>query len=221
MHNLEVRHLGRMGFGEAYALQRQLVDQRKQSLIPDQLLLVEHPHTVTMGRNGHEENILASPEVLEKTGIAFHQTDRGGDVTYHGPGQIIGYGIIDLRDWKRDVVAYVRGLEEVVIRTLAEFGIEGSRVDNCTGVWVNGKKIAAIGVHISRWVTSHGFALNLDTDLNYFQYIVPCGLTKPVTSFRDLGSEASREAVEKALVRHMSEVYRLSPVEPALTMESA
>ena len=99
MHNLEVQRLGRIGFGEAYAMQRQLVDQRKQSLIPDQFLLLEHPHTVTMGRNGHTENVLASPEVLERTGIAFHQTDRGGDVTYHGPGQIIGYAIIDLRDW--------------------------------------------------------------------------------------------------------------------------
>ena len=135
MHNLEVQRLGRIGFGEAYAMQRQLVDQRKQSLIPDQFLLLEHPHTVTMGRNGHTENVLASPEVLERTGIAFHQTDRGGDVTYHGPGQIIGYAVIDLRDWKRDVVAYVRGLEEVLIRSLSEFGIEGTRVDNCTGVW--------------------------------------------------------------------------------------
>lgn len=221
MHNLEVQRLGRIGFGEAYAMQRQLVDQRKQSLIPDQFLLLEHPHTVTMGRNGHTENVLASPEVLERTGIAFHQTDRGGDVTYHGPGQIIGYAVIDLRDWKRDVVAYVRGLEEVLIRSLSEFGIEGTRVDNCTGVWVNGRKVAAIGVHISRWVTSHGFALNVDTDLNYFQYIVPCGLTKPVTSLRELGCLASRESVELALIRHMSEVFSLTPVEPALTMENA
>ena len=123
--------------------------------------------------------------MLSASGIAFHQTDRGGDVTYHGPGQIVGYPILDLREWKRDVVAYVRALEQVIIDALAEFGIDGGRVPGCTGVWVNGAKIAAIGVHISRWVTSHGFALNMTTDLSYFQYIVPCGLTKPVTSMRD------------------------------------
>ena len=218
---LNVQRLGRIGFGEAYAMQRQLVDQRKQGLIPDQFLLLEHPHTVTMGRNGHEENVLASPEILEKTGIAYHQTDRGGDVTYHGPGQIIGYAIIDLKEWKRDVLAYVRALEEVLIRSLAEFGIVGERVAGCTGVWVGGKKVAAIGVHISRWVTNHGFALNLDTDLQYFQYIVPCGLTKPVTSLRELGCSASRESVENCLIRQMSEIFSLTPVEPALTLETA
>lgn len=219
--SLSVQRLGRIGFGEAYAMQRQLVDQRKQGLIPDQFLLLEHPHTVTMGRNGHEENVLASPEVLERTGIAYHQTDRGGDVTYHGPGQIIGYAIIDLKDWKRDVMAYVRALEEVLIRSLAEFGIAGERLEGCTGVWVGGKKVAAIGVHISRWVTNHGFALNLDTDLKYFQYIVPCGLTKPVTSLRELGCSASRDSVENSLIRHMSEIFSLTPVEPVLTLETA
>ena len=171
---LEVQHLGLRAFREAFGLQQELVGKRKLGLIPDQFLFVEHPHTVTMGRNAHEENVLASAEVLEKTGIAFEHTDRGGDVTYHGPGQIIGYPIVDLRDWKRDVVHYVRAIEEVLIRTLGGFGIEGSRVVGCTGVWVGGKKIAAIGIHISRWVTSHGFALNYDTDLKYFQYIVPC-----------------------------------------------
>ena len=138
---------------------------------------------ITLGRNGHMENLLASDEVLERAGISFYPTDRGGDVTYHGPGQLVGYPILDLREWKRDVGAYVRGIEQVMIDTLAEYGIAGRahpqadrRVGGGSG------KIAAIGVHISRWVTSHGFALNVDTDLSYFQYIVPCGLTKPVTS---------------------------------------
>ena len=135
-----------------------------------------------MGRNGHAENLLASDEVMARAGIEFFPTDRGGDVTYHGPGQLVGYPILDLRDWKRDVGAYVRAIEQAIIDTLADYGIEAGRIPKLTGVWVDGRKIAAIGVHLSRWVTSHGFALNVATDLSYFQYIVPCGLTRPVTS---------------------------------------
>lgn len=204
---LSVRDLGRMGYAEAFALQQHLVTQRKAAEIGDQLLFVEHPHVVTMGRNGRGENLLASPELLERSGIEFHPTDRGGDVTYHGPGQIVCYPIVDLRDWKRDVVAYVRAIEEVVIGTLGEFGIEGRRVAGASGVWVGDAKVAAIGVHISRWVTSHGFALNLDTDLNYFRYIVPCGLTKPVTSMRALGCEAQRGDVVASLTRQFGKIF--------------
>jgi len=203
----EVRDLGRMAYGDAFDLQRALVEQRKRDLIPDHLLLVEHPHVITMGRNGHSENILATPEVLERTGIQFHQTDRGGDVTYHGPGQIVGYPILDLREWKRDVTAYVRAVEEVLIQALQGFGIEGERFAGATGVWVGEAKVAAIGIHISRWVTSHGFALNLDPDLSYFRYIVPCGLTKPVTSLRALGVEASREQVVDSVIRSFGRVF--------------
>ena len=199
MRTCEVRDLGRLAYGNAFELQRGLVEKRKRGEIPDQLLIVEHPHVITMGRNGHMDNMLAGEELLARAGIAFHHTDRGGDVTYHGPGQIVGYPILDLREWKRDVVAYVRGIEQVIIDTLAEFGIEGGRVQGATGVWVNGAKVCAIGVHISRWVTSHGFALNVDTDLRYFQYIVPCGLTKPVTSMRQLGSKAARAEVATKL----------------------
>ena len=201
MRICEVTDLGRTGYLEAFRLQQELAGRRKRGEIPDQLLYVEHPHVITMGRNGHEENMLASPEVLSRAGIEFHETDRGGDVTYHGPGQIVGYPIVDLREWKRDVVAYVRGVEQTIIDALAEFGIQGGRVAGATGVWVDGAKVAAIGVHISRWVTSHGFALNVDTDLQYFQYIVPCGLTKPVTSMRKLGSEAGRQSITQALTR--------------------
>ncbi|MGA7239772.1 MAG: lipoyl(octanoyl) transferase LipB [Bryobacteraceae bacterium] len=207
MRNLDVRVLGRIAYGAALELQQQLVAKRKQGLIPDQLLLLEHGHVVTLGRNGHMENLLASEEVLERAGISFYPTDRGGDVTYHGPGQLVGYPILDLRDWKRDVGAYVRGVEQAIIDTLAEFGIAGERIPKLTGVWVEGRKIAAIGVHISRWVTSHGFALNVSTDLTYFQYIVPCGLTKPVTSMAQLGVRASVEETGEILAGHFGRIF--------------
>jgi lipoyl(octanoyl) transferase len=217
---LEVRDLGRLRYAEAFDLQQRFVAERKSGQIADQLLFVEHPHVVTLGRNGRTESLLASPEILERSGIEFHPTDRGGDVTYHGPGQIVCYPILDLRDWKRDVVAYVRAIEEVVIGTLGEFGIEGGRVTGASGVWVSDgpteAKVAAIGVHISRWVTSHGFALNLDTDLNYFRYIVPCGLTKPVTSMRALGCQAERSEVVASLTRQFGKIFGRSPEEPAV-----
>ena len=203
----EIRDLGTMRWGAASALQEQLVGQRQRAEIGDQLLLVEHPHVVTMGRNGHLTNVLASPDVLAATGIEYYETNRGGDVTYHGPGQLVGYPIVHLNEWKRDVHAYVRALEEVVIRTLADFGLVAERVTGATGVWVGEAKVCAIGVHLSRWVTSHGFALNVTTDLQYFQYIVPCGLTKPVTSLRQLGVAATLEDVKPVLSRRFFEVY--------------
>jgi lipoyl(octanoyl) transferase len=209
MRTCELRDLGQLGYAEALAIQKDLVEQRKRGLIPDQLLIVEHPHVITMGRNGHAENLLASEDILRRAGIAFHPTDRGGDITYHGPGQIVGYPIFDLREWKRDVVAYVRAIEQVIIDALGEFRIEAGRIEGCTGVWLGGRKVAAIGVHISRWVTSHGFALNHTTDLSYFQYIVPCGLTKPVTSMRDAGSTASRAEVTAALARNFANQFQV------------
>jgi len=216
---LEVRQLGRMRWADAWKLQQDLVAQRKQGEIADQLLIVEHPHVITMGRNGHAANVLASTEILEKSGIELEATNRGGDVTYHGPGQIVGYPIFDLRLWKRDVVAYVRAVEQILIDSLAEFGISGVRDPKATGVWVNDKKVAAIGIHISRWITAHGFALNLDTDLRYFQYIVPCGLTKPVTSMRELGSNATREEVVAAIAAAAQRVFNFEEVRfPAATI---
>lgn len=203
----ELRDLGCVRYAEAFALQQHFVERRKRGEIPDQLLIVEHPHVVTMGRNGHDENLLSAPELLDRAGIEFHRTDRGGDVTYHGPGQILGYPILDLREWKRDVVAYVRALEQVLIDALAEFGIPAGREAGATGVWTEQGKIAAIGVHISRWVTSHGFALNVATDLNYFRYIVPCGLTKPVTSMRALGCQVDRDQVVAAVARSFARVF--------------
>lgn len=207
MRECWLRELGRMDYGQAFQYQRELVEARKRGTVPDQLLFVEHPHTITLGRNGRLQNLLANADALRRAGIAFHETDRGGDITYHGPGQLVGYPILDLRDWRRDIGAYVRALEQVVIDTLAEFAMDAQRVPGMTGVWVNGAKIAAIGVHISRWITSHGFALNVRPDLEYFRYIVPCGLTKPVTSMAQLGAAAELEKVSERLAAHFGRVF--------------
>jgi lipoyl(octanoyl) transferase len=209
MRPLQILDVRRMSYADALELQRKLVRLRQQGLGTDTLLFVEHPHVVTIGRNGKEHHVLASAEILARSGIEFHETDRGGDVTYHGPGQIVGYPILDLREWRRDVRAYFRGVEQSLIDALAGIGIAAGRIPEAgyEGVWVNGAKIAAIGIHISRWITSHGFALNVETDLNYFKYIVPCGLTKPVCSLRSLGNEASREEVQKAIVNSFAAVF--------------
>src|SRR6266404_5910245 len=216
MHKCAVRELGRIEYRAAFELQQKVVDQRKQGLIPDQFLLLEHPHTITLGRNGCIENLLASEPALLSAGISFHATDRGGDITYHGPGQVVGYPILDLREWRRDVGAYVRALEQVMIDALADFGIAAGRIAGCSGAWVDGKKIGAIGVHISRWVTSHGFALNVNTDLSYFGYIVPCGLSRPVTSMAQQGVDAALPHVNARLATRFGRVFDREILEPAL-----
>ncbi len=217
MRSFEVHDLGRMNWAAAYQRQHALVGQRQRGEIVDQLLLVEHPHVVTLGRNAKEENILAPAALLASKGIDLEETNRGGDVTYHGPGQIVGYPILQLNDWKRDVHAYVRAIEEVIIRALREFGVTGERSALNSGVWVAGAeglaKICAIGVHISRWVTSHGFALNHSTDLRYFGYIVPCGLRAPVTSLEQhlAGRQLpSRAQVIDAIVFHFGQVFEFN-----------
>jgi lipoyl(octanoyl) transferase len=211
MRDCVVHDLGRMRYREALDIQLQIASERKQGLGVDQLLLVEHSHVVTIGRDGRREHLLASPTMLERAGIELHETDRGGDVTYHGPGQIVGYPIMDLRDWKRDVGAFVRGIEQVLIDTLADFGIAADRIAGMTGVWTSNQgreaKVAAIGVHLSRWVSTHGWALNVSTDLNYFQYIVPCGLSKPVTSMHALGVHADPEDVKEKLVHNFGHIF--------------
>jgi len=207
MTKCTVLDLGRLDYGSALEVQQRVVAERKQGTVGDHLLLVEHPHVITLGRNGHMENLLASDEILTRAGISFYPTDRGGDVTYHGPGQLVGYPILDLREWQRDVGAYVRSLEQAIIDTVADYGIAAGRIPKLTGVWVGERKIAAIGVHISRWVTSHGFALNVTTDLSYFQYIVPCGLTKPVTSMAALGARATVEEVGRTLAAHFGRIF--------------
>ena len=220
MYKCEVRELGRIGYSQGFDIQQRLVEQRKQGVIPDQLLLLEHPHSITLGRNGRLENLLGSEPALRAAGIAFHESDRGGDITYHGPGQAVGYPILDLREWKRDVGAYVRAIEQVMIDALAGFGIAAGRLGGCTGAWVDGEKIGAIGVHISRWVTSHGFALNVSTDLSYFGYIVPCGLAKPVTSMSRLGVDATLPEVNAQLAEVFGRVFDRELLEPAMEKAS-
>ncbi|MGQ9919026.1 MAG: lipoyl(octanoyl) transferase LipB [Bryobacteraceae bacterium] len=211
MRRLVVRELGRLPYGEAWHLQKELERRRKSGEIADHLLLLEHPHVLTLGRNGRQEHLLVSRDQLARLGIEYFEIDRGGDITYHGPGQIVGYPVVDLREWKRDVVAYVRGLEETVIRALRRFGIESWREPGATGVWTREGKICAIGVHISRWVTTHGFALNWTTDLKYYQYIVPCGLPRPVTSMAALGAHPERGEVHAALADEFADVFGYTP----------
>jgi lipoyl(octanoyl) transferase len=213
-----VRRLGAVSYAEALALQRSLVEDRRAGRIDDTLLLVEHPHVITLGvrGDGGRSHVLAAPEALAAAGIDVLETGRGGDITYHGPGQIVGYPIIDLDPDRRDVHRYVRDLEEVLIRVAADCGIVAGRIPGLTGVWVGQEKLAAIGVRISRWVTSHGFALNVTTDLDYFRLIVPCGIAdRGVTSLARLGSTRSRAEVEDLVVARFAEVFERRPSDPA------
>jgi lipoyl(octanoyl) transferase len=208
---LTVRRLGRVAYADALALQRSLVEQRKTAEIDDQLLFVEHPHVLTLGvrGDGGRSHILASSDLLASRGVEVHETGRGGDITYHGPGQIVGYPIIDLKPDRQDVHKYVRDIEDVLIRAAADYGIDAGRVEGLTGVWVGREKLAAIGVRIARWVTSHGFALNVTTDLEYFNLIVPCGIAdRGVTSLeRLLGHAVDRGEVENRIVAHFCRVF--------------
>jgi lipoyl(octanoyl) transferase len=219
--------LGLIGYAEAYALQKRIVTARKADAIEDVLLLCEHPHVITQGRNGKREHLLAGENVLRQKGVAFYQTSRGGDVTYHGPGQIVGYPILNLAAIRRDVVWYVRMLEEVMMRTSANFGVLATREPGKTGVWVateknsphrapsgaeTAEKLGAIGVHISRWVTSHGFAYNVSTDLRFFDLIVPCGIAgrKATSLEKILGRSVDSREVASRLKQHFGEVFSLN-----------
>jgi lipoyl(octanoyl) transferase len=207
--------LGLIDYGDAWALQKRLVAARKANAIEDVLLLCEHPHVITLGRSGKREHLLASEHVLKQKGVELHATDRGGDITYHGPGQIVGYPILNLGAIRRDVVWYVRMLEEEMIRATAEFGVSAGRLEGKTGIWVRTaateEKLAAIGVHISRWVTSHGFAYNVSTDLRFFDLIVPCGIAdrKATSLEKILGRSIERKEVALRLVKHFGEVFGL------------
>jgi lipoyl(octanoyl) transferase len=207
--------LGLIPYAEAYALQKRIVAARKPGAIQDVILFCEHPHVITQGRNGKREHLLASENVLRQKGVEFFETSRGGDVTYHGPGQIVAYPILNLAAIRRDVVWYVRQLEEAMIRTTAEFGIAAGREAGKTGIWVgegeSSEKLGAIGVHISRWVTSHGLAYNVATDLRNFELIVPCGIAdRKATSLEKLLQRgvALNEARTK-LAKHLGEVFGL------------
>lgn len=205
--------LGRIGYEPACELQRRAVEARKAGAIPDVLLFCEHPHVITLGRNGKLENLCASDSVLRQKRVEFYPSDRGGDITYHGPGQIVGYPILDLASHRRDVRWYVDRLEETMIRATREFGIEARRIEGFHGIWVaapaGSEKLAALGVHLSRWVTSHGFAYNVSTDLRYFDLIVPCGISdKRATSLEKLlGRRVDSSEVAEKLSRHFGEVF--------------
>jgi lipoyl(octanoyl) transferase len=208
---LQVRRLGVVRYREALVLQQALVEQRRAGCVPDLLLLLQHPPVITLGvrGDGGRSHIVASSKRLAELGVEVSETGRGGDVTYHGPGQLVGYPILDLRPDRCDVHRYVRDVEEVMIRVCAGYGIEAVRISGLTGAWVGSRKIGAIGVRISRWITSHGFAFNVNTDLDYFNLIVPCGIAdRGVTSLERLvGRRVALEEVQAALARRFGEVF--------------
>ena len=234
MNACSIVDLGLIAYAEAWELQERVVAARKAGAIEDVLLFCEHPHVLTLGRSGNRANLLASESVLRQKGVEFFETSRGGDITYHGPGQIVGYPILNLGAIRRDVVWYVRTLEEAMIRATADLGIAARREPGKTGIWVHAdevadrskrdsslalgmtdqqaEKLAAIGVHISRWVTSHGFAYNVATDLRYFELIVPCGIAdRKATSLEKLlGRRVSLEEIRPLLVQQVCEVFGLT-----------
>jgi lipoyl(octanoyl) transferase len=211
VRSLEVRRLGKVPYAEALTMQRALVEDRRAGRIGDVLILLEHPHVLTFGARSEtaRSHVLVTPERLAELGVELSETGRGGDVTYHGPGQVVGYPILDLRPDRQDVYRYIRNLEEVMIRVTAAYGVQAARIPDLTGAWVGGEKIGAIGVRVSHWVTSHGFAYNVNTNLEYFQLIVPCGISDHgVTSLsRLLSREVSMGEVEDAFVRTFRDVF--------------
>jgi lipoyl(octanoyl) transferase len=234
MKELLVVDHGLVEYGAAWELQRRVAAARKAGAIPDVLLLCEHPHVITLGRSGKISNLRAPDEMLRRMGVSFFETNRGGDITYHGPGQLVGYPILNLAEIRRDVAWYVRSLEEAMIRTTAELGIASRRVSGRTGVWVDvvagsageeaeevkeleevkdEEKLAAIGVHLSRWVTSHGFAYNVSTDLRYFDLIVPCGITgkRPTSLEKLLGRRVEMKEAAPRISAHLGEIFGLFP----------
>ncbi|MBU0478086.1 lipoyl(octanoyl) transferase LipB [bacterium] len=185
-----VLDVGLKDYMEAYSLQKKILSERIKNEIPDTLILTEHPPTFTIGRKGGRENILVSNEVLGKNGIKVYEVDRGGDITYHGPGQIVGYPIINLAEWNKDIHLYLRSLEEVIIRFLSRFKITAGRINDYTGVWIGNEKIAAIGIGVSKWTTFHGFCININPNKEHFRMITPCGIKdKAVTSLDELAEK--------------------------------
>ncbi|MCA2981211.1 MAG: lipoyl(octanoyl) transferase LipB, partial [Myxococcaceae bacterium] len=221
--------LGRVEYPDGLELQQQFQAARRQGTVPDTLLLLEHPPVLTLGRGADRANVLRSADELERLGVALHETDRGGDVTYHGPGQLVGYPLLHLGPGRQDVRRYVRSLEEVVLRTLSDFGVTATRIERWPGVWVEAsrlggpRKICALGVHLSRWYTRHGFALNVAPDLAHFELIVPCGISEAgVTSMaKELpGGVPSLAEVEVRLLRRFGEVFECALVEAPPPLET-
>jgi lipoyl(octanoyl) transferase len=219
---MAVRRLGLVPYADGLELQRRLVEERKADRIPDTLLLLQHPHVITVGvKKDGRSHILASPDRLTALGVDVFETGRGGDVTYHGPGQLVGYPIVNLDPDRRDVHRYVRDLEEVMIRVCADYGLEAGRVKGFSGAWIGDEKIGAIGVRISRWITSHGFAFNVTTDVDFFNLIVPCGIAdKGVTSLAaKLGRPPSMAEIEDRFVSNFATVFeRITAVTPAVSI---
>lgn len=211
MRSIEVRRLGLVDYDAALQMQRELVEERKAGRVPDLLLLLQHPRVITLGvkGDGGRSHIVAPPDRLAQLGVTVTEAGRGGDVTYHGPGQIVGYPIIDLKPDRCDVHRYVRDIEEVMIRVCADYGLTAGRIPGLTGTWIGAEKIGAIGIRISRWVTSHGFAFNVNTNLEDFQLIVPCGIgDRGVTSLqKQLGRAVPIEEVEDSFIRRFAEVF--------------
>ncbi len=208
-HSIHIIDLGHTEYKACWELQQQLFEQRAKKLIPDTLLLTEHDNVYTIGKSGNDNHLLATNAELAEKGIAIHHNDRGGDITYHGPGQLVGYPILDLSNYYHDLHRYLRDIEEVIIRTLATFGVTGSRVPEYTGVWVGNDKICAIGVKTSRWITMHGFAFNINTDLAYYNRIIPCGIfERGVTSLQQvLGQTVDLKEVSTRLVKCFGQVF--------------
>lgn len=215
MRVCEVRRLHRVTYENGMRMQEDLVARRQRDEIPDQLLLLEHPPVITMGRSGQQSNLLATNELLSQRGVRFYETTRGGDITYHGPGQIVGYPIIHLGEGRRDIRKYVESIEEVLIRTASDFDVSARRWEINRGIWVGADKLAAIGVRVARWVTSHGFAFNVSPDMSHYQLITPCGLQGVgVTSLqRLLGEAPPLDAVRDSIVRHFANVFDRQIVE--------
>lgn len=207
--------LGTIDYKNAWELQKEILDLRYKSEIDDILFLLEHPHTYTLGKTADRKNLTAQKIFLDQNKISVYDIDRGGDITYHGPGQIVGYPIIDLRKWKEDTHKYLRAIEDVIIKTCAEYNLIANRNDEFTGVWIGDKKIAAIGIKVSRWITMHGFAFNVNTDLSLFDGIIPCGIRdKKVTSMQyELGQTIDLNEVKSIILKKFMEVFEYSLVE--------
>jgi len=207
--------LGTIDYKQAWDLQKNHFELRYQKEIDDILLLLEHPNTYTLGKTADRENLVAADEFLKRNKISVYDIDRGGDITYHGPGQIVGYPIIDLKKWKEDTHKYLRAIEEVIIKSCSEYNLVANRHPEFTGVWIGDKKIAAIGIKISRWITMHGFAFNVNTDLSLFDGIIPCGIgDKKVTSMQyELGLALDITEVKSVILKNFTEVFEYSPAE--------
>lgn len=208
--------LGLIDYQEAWDLQKEIHQLHFDNNIDDVLFLLEHPHTYTLGKTAHRENLVGDDNYLKEHKISVYDIDRGGDITYHGPGQLVGYPIIDLTKWQRDTHKYLRALEDVIISVCKDYGLDAGRIEHLTGVWIDDRKIAAIGIKVSRWITMHGFAFNINTDLELFSGIIPCGITdKAVTSLSNelKLAEVPLSEVREKLVYHFKRIFNYDSIE--------